>query len=71
MTSAYNECPFRCGWTVTEARNEDDGAAALCFHLEVEHAAHAERDEEALSEALMSPEPPSPPFEFQDEGEGN
>ncbi len=80
MTSAYNECPFQCGWTVTDAHNEDDARHALRVHLEVEHGAVPDRDEQAMDPAnelrylewmkrqgLSDP----PPFEFQDEREGN
>jgi hypothetical protein len=59
-----SECPFRCGWVAAHARDDDDTRVALCVHLEVEHGADPEPDEEAW-ELLMARHPdPPPPFRF-------
>jgi hypothetical protein len=42
-----SECPFHCGWVAAHARDDDDTRVALCVHLEVEHGADPEPDEEA------------------------
>jgi predicted small metal-binding protein len=64
-----NDCPFRCGWTADHASDDEDARAALCIHLEVEHGADPEPDEEAW-ELLMMSHPLDPPeFRFPSEDE--
>jgi hypothetical protein len=61
-------CPFRCGWTEAHAGHDEDARAARCIHLEVEHGADPEPDEEAW-ELLMEPKRPDdlPRFSWEDE----
>jgi hypothetical protein len=64
VKTPHEDCPFRCGWSA-DAHDDEDGRVALCVHLEVEHGADPERDEEAWEYVAAIDPHPMPPFRFE------